>query len=60
MAKSLELRIVSDEVELPEQEMFLKILVVDDGKGHLSSQPINNEDCLEDADNFNCVKSMSF
>lgn len=46
MAKALGMRIVAEGIELPEQDMFLKLLGVDEGQGYLYSKPISKEEAL--------------
>jgi EAL domain-containing protein (putative c-di-GMP-specific phosphodiesterase class I) len=59
MAKALGMRIVAEGIELPEQEMFLKLLGVDEGQGYLYSKPMSKEDALIDEGKFDVVRPMA-
>lgn len=59
MAKALGMRIVAEGIELPEQDMFLKLLGVDEGQGYLYSKPMSKEDALIDEGKFDVVRPMA-
>lgn len=46
MAKALGMKVIAEGIESKEQELFLKLLGVDEGQGYLYSKPMSKKDVL--------------